>query len=406
MTRVCTCRSGSCSSPAGCSSAGNSQEPRCLTCHRKSPTSVCGACYNRAENQLAEIPSLLNRLAHAAVGSPPGLVEFVSGGAFGSRPPVAVDALTLTAYTPEAIGMELTDPQPPVGAAGDSIPLWVIAWATVWRHRFGHHQPAGVRVVRPATRATVPANASARPEAVVREPVDRCGMTDLPPHMCAHCRGVSDPIVEAESHTPLEGPVARTPREPAEYAAAVAAQLEEQARHIRYMARVVLGLQVARVPVQHGPRVDKSDPNMWRRLDHDGADDGLAEHWTARFGQPREIRRIMTDLAYLATWLDPALAEFDDADQFVTGLRSLVAAARSTVGKRSDVVRLGRCPETVTDRDTGEDAPCGAWLARDAMVSVVICPRCRTETPEKGLLMLARRMREVYGTSAERGAWT
>jgi hypothetical protein len=113
---------------------------------RKRSSLICEACTNRARNQLAEIPSLLDRLAYATVGSPPGLVEPVSGGGFASRLPLAIAALTLTAYTPEPIGLELVDPVPPVGAAGDSIPLWVVSGPI-------RPQPAGRRTSPPAGHA-------------------------------------------------------------------------------------------------------------------------------------------------------------------------------------------------------------------------------------------------------------
>lgn len=405
MPDICACHQYDtrtpCDYPGGCTAAGGCcqvDDTHCRTCRRRSPEPICIACGNRAANQLAEFPSLVDRLAVEAVTRPAGMREFVSGAGYESRPPASFDAMVLTAWTTMAIGIEITDPQPPDGDSGLSIPLWVTAWAAVWRHRWGHHQPAGVRGPQPARTTTAPADTdSGRLECATSRPVHRCRLTDLPPHMCAHCRRISDPIVEAETHTPLEGPVIPTRRDPAEYAASVAARLEEQSRDTRYMARVMLGLQVTRIQVKHGPEVDKADPTVWARVDYDGADDGLAEHWRLRFGDARQVRRFMVDLAYLATWLDRGLAEMNDADQFVIGLRSLIGAGRAAIGERSDVVRLGRCPEMLTDRASGNEEPCGAWLARDPMVSIVICPRCRTETPEKGLLALAGRMHHVYG---------
>jgi hypothetical protein len=399
MTQVCACHTGpytpcdylgGCGSPGGCCATPETQVLRCTVCHRKSTAPICQACSHRATNQLAEIPSLLSRLAYATVTSSPGVVEFVSGGAFGSRPPLRVDALSLTVVTPDAIGFELTDPQPPTGEAGDSIPLWTIAWAAVWRQRLGHHQPAGTRL-RPGRVAAAVRDAFARQgsywgsaDVGADWAADRCSVTELPETMCAHCRGISDPVVEADPYPPLSAPVPRRINP-----VALAAQLDERARQVRFIARVQLGLEVARMR-------DPRDPQEWRRVETGGTGDGLAEHWLSRFGEVRQIHRIMADLAYLATWLDVAMDQFDDADRFVVGLRSLVAAGRAAVGERSDVVSLGRCPELLPDRDTGQQEPCGAWLARDAMVSMVVCPRCRTETGERGLLELARRMRDVY----------
>jgi hypothetical protein len=335
------------------------QPPRCTTCHRKSEIRICPACHLRTANQLAEIPSILDRLAIEAVrGSASGSGEFVTGGAFGSRSPLRLDALTLTATTSAAIGLALAFPQPP--EPDDAIPLWLVSWAAVWRQRLGHHQPPGVRV--------------RRPPALV-------GPTFTPP---------DDPNAR-QAHPRAVLPDVTTLRQ--QHAA-------EVARQAAYRSRVHLGMDVA-----HERNKAVTGDGAWTAAEHD--DDPVAAHWTARFGPPRQVRRIITDLAYLRTWWDDA-AGFDDAADFVLGLRTLIAAGRAAIGERSDLVRLGRCPEVLLDRNTNEYEYCGANLARDPMVTVVICPRCRAETNERGLLNLAVRMRDVWGAddTAGRDAWT
>jgi hypothetical protein len=331
---TCACHNNgpdaACDYPNGCDSRGGCCAPRCSTCRRESEVAICPACVKRAATQLAEIPSLLDRLAYTAVTAPAGLGDYVSGGSFSSRPPLVLDALSLTATTTMAIGLALVDPQPPVDERGNSIPWWITSWAAVWRQRWAHHQPEGRR---------------ARHRVELRE------------------------------------------------------------RQDEYGARVVLGLAKARARVPDVP--DPTVPEAWQLIDHgEEADDVIAEHWHARFGDRRQVHRLVGDLAYLRTWLDRAVVEFDDGPLFVAGLRSLVAAARAAVGERSDVFVLGQCPVPILNRETGFEAPCGAMLARDAFSSVVVCPRCKTETAERGLLQLAGAIRRVWGTLAGREAWT
>ncbi len=344
--------------PTTAAHAAPTETPRCVVCHRRSEARICDACHRRGTDQLDAIPQLLDRLAVAAVKSSPGIVEFVSGGSWSSRPPVAESALALTATTPEAIGMQLVDPQSTPGAES-SIPLWVIGSAAVWRQRFGHHQPAGVRMRRPDA---PPARARFEPQA------DRLERDELR--------------------------IAVTP----EVNAARRVRAAEAAQRTADNARVQLGLYTARTRNRHG---------HWEFVDYpEDGDDPLTAHWIARFGSPHQARRVNDDADYLQAWFDRAFDEFDDIDEFLLDLRGLAAAARAAVGEVSDLVYLGRCPEPFVDRDTGEEEPCGATLARDPTVSVVICPKCRTETNERGLLNLAMRMRAVWGKAAGRDAWT
>jgi hypothetical protein len=328
--------------------------PRCRTCLRKCDTPYCPACTTGAKTRLADIPALLDRLTVAAAGSSTGVGEYVSGGQFGSRPPVALTALALTAVTSEEIALQLVHPQPP-NAAGDSIPVFLIGWAAVWRDRWGHSQPAGVRAIPPKP----------RPRMVEPLPED--------PHLRA-------------AHLAARRAVATAAR---------MARLEERRRHVEYMARVALGL---------GAGQSRDEDGIWRRADSGGNPDTVAEHWVARFGSPARARRLIVDLGYLTTWFEQALTDFDDTADFVVDLRSLTAAARSAVGDRSALITLGRCPEMLLNRETGGEGPCGTPLVRDPWASVVVCPRCRKETGERGLMDLKRQMDAVYGNREEERA--
>lgn len=329
-------------------------QPRCSTCRRRSDLPVCHACLTTATAHRQELPELLACLSDGAgMTTSPGLAEYVSGGVFASRPPVVFAALSLTMVTPAAVANILARPAPPSGVAGDSIPLWVVGWASVWRSRFGHHQP-----VRPRRQRWNP-NTS----------------PPLPPEWMWR----ADPVERAHG---------------------LAAVLDERARQAKYGARVLLGLGSG----------DAREP------------DPVAAAWLARFGTVRHAHRVEADLEYLRVWQDRALAEFaSDAPPYVLGLRSLVGQARSVLGLRSSVTYLGRCPEPVTDGQgreqvvevvdeagvvTGREVVrCEGRLSRDGDVGVVVCPRCRRETSERGLWALAMAIKNAYGTTTKREAW-
>lgn len=257
--------------------------PRCPICRRQHQTpDICDRCRTRTGRNLADLTTHLTNLAHTTINPPAGITEYVSGGAFGSRPPLSIRVLSLTATTPTAILHAIANPVPPAPDA--PIPMWVIGWAATWRVRLGHHQP---------------------------------------------------PLV-ANGH-----PVSAT--------ASIA------------------------------------------------GDDPVVAHWTARFGHYRIPARIATDVAYLGEWLDPSWAQFADMPAFVGGLDRMASTVRGMLGESS--IYLGRCPELGDDSE-----PCGGRLVRYATTSVT-CPLCRATTDEDGLLMLARRIRETWGKSADRDAW-
>jgi hypothetical protein len=325
----------------------DSPRPRCPACRHSTTVTVCSACMASAAANLRRLPELVQALSDGAgVPSSAELAEYVSGGAFVSRPPMALAALSLVAVTPEAIVNILADPTPPIGGTGDSIPLWVVSWAATWRSRYDHHMPIQPRRPPPPT----------------------------PEWMWA--------------------------RDPRWRAIQLGALMDDRARQAQTGGQVLLGLGPA------GVRKGR---------------DVVETAWLARFGTARHAHRFMSDLSYLTTWQDQALVEFDDAAQYVLGLRSLVSQADSVLGRQSTVIYLGRCPEVLTDRQgreqlielpdgTYEVVRCGGRLTRDTSITLaagvaVVCPRCRKETPERGLWALARAIQTAYGTVMNRDDW-
>jgi hypothetical protein len=133
--------------------------------------------------------------------------------------------------------------------------------------------------------------------------------------------------------------------------------------------------------------------------------DVVDAEWRSRFGVAAGDQVVVTDAGYLAATLGWACEQHPDIGGFLTQLRAVVGAVRAAVGERSDLVYLGRCPEVLRDRETGGEEPCGAHLVQDAHVSLVVCPRCRAETPERRWLWLAGRIRATWG-DADREAWS
>jgi hypothetical protein len=84
--------------------------------------------------------------------------------------------------------------------------------------------------------------------------------------------------------------------------------------------------------------------------------------------------------------------------KFAAELRSLSAELTRVLGEKPDDQWLGKCPSTITDRDTGDKQVCGAGLWQDPHASVVECPRCHcTWGPlVVGLFHLAAEIRRVW----------
>jgi hypothetical protein len=123
--------------------------------------------------------------------------------------------------------------------------------------------------------------------------------------------------------------------------------------------------------------------------------DTLDAEYAARFGRADADVTART-VRFLANRLDDACDRHEQIGDFLAGLRVLYGACQAAVGERSDLEHLGRCPEKRLDHETGEETLCGAALWTDPYVTSIICPRCRTLTPEREWLSLGRRIRAAW----------
>lgn len=128
-------------------------------------------------------------------------------------------------------------------------------------------------------------------------------------------------------------------------------------------------------------------------------DDALADEWEIRFGEHQVARAPAENVRYLQTWLDRACERTDlDLHRFAAELRALHAELARVLGEKTDQTYLGRCPATVTDRESSESKPCGCPLWQDPFASVVTCPRCRTAHGPRvlDLMRLSADIRRVW----------
>jgi hypothetical protein len=123
--------------------------------------------------------------------------------------------------------------------------------------------------------------------------------------------------------------------------------------------------------------------------------DALEAEYLARFGRA-DGDLIARTVRHLLHRLDEACDRHDQIAGFLAGLRVLYGACQAAVGERSQLHHLGRCPENRLDHETGEEVLCGAALWTDPYVTAITCPRCRTETKERGWLALGRRIRATW----------
>jgi hypothetical protein len=127
--------------------------------------------------------------------------------------------------------------------------------------------------------------------------------------------------------------------------------------------------------------------------------DPVADAWEIRFGEQGITHDAATNIKYLRGWWDTA-CEHDGIDvaRFAAELRSLSAELTRVLGEKPDDQWLGRCPATITDKQTGTGEPCGAGLWQDPHASVVECPRCHASWGPQtiNLMHLAAEIRRVW----------
>jgi hypothetical protein len=133
-------------------------------------------------------------------------------------------------------------------------------------------------------------------------------------------------------------------------------------------------------------------------------DDPIAEEWELRYGEPAAAREPAADVAYLLGWLDHACDQITTIDEFAAELRALSSELGRVLGEQPDQQWLGRCPTTLTNRETGQVALCGAGLWQDPYASQVACPRCRSTWGPGGpaLLRLAADIRQAWPVDRRR----
>lgn len=144
-----------------------------------------------------------------------------------------------------------------------------------------------------------------------------------------------------------------------------------------------------------------------------GEPDPVAREWAHRYGEARDALELVNDVKYLRTWLDEACEKHPDIALFASSLRSLDRALKTVLGDRDDKVWLGRCPvghrheghtfgRALYDRDSEQATVCGAPLWREPFTSIVVCPRCGQETPERDLLTLSGWIRVAWPVDLRR----
>lgn len=336
----------------------------CLLCSRRDPrpTRVCQNCRDRSDANLTDLPEMVRRLELELLPTQ-GIGERVASSSPHSAPAARLAAMNLRVssavldaghpwwYQPPG---DLLDPFACVGMP--SIPSWVRLWAREWRTRHGHHTSNTAA----RTRAEADEMAALRryrpvqplpPEAPTLDPADPGGQEAWDAHGAAVLRWGADMNQWGRD---LQG------------------WRQEVAETVRRGQRVMLGTGAA-LPHKERP----GDP--------------VAEQWTTRHGTAAEHHALTRDAEYLGTWLGTA---YDDADlhedigEFLHGLRMLHKAATVVLEGRPVDRYCGRCPEVRFDRETGSEEVCGTNLWSEGFASIIICPRCKSETRRSDFLHL------------------
>lgn len=322
-------------------------EPVCAVCRRRRDWPVCQHCRRQIRDQLDALPNLAYRLTFALVPGP-GSGERVSTS---RQPPLPV---RLTALTLAAGGSD--------DARCVFVPKVRVWTETVQVERTefdADGQPHTVTEARIQWHREPVYDERGRPVMVLSD--DQVGTLSIRAWLrewCADWRaqfGHSDGAVQPARKWHVDD--AQPP------------SVEEQ-------ARVLLGLGPALAPAAR-------------------PDDPVAEEWQMRWERTPD-RVAGADYRYLKAWLEHAYDEHPRISEFAASLRALVAAIRAVLEDVDVREYLGRCPEEFVDRASGEVTICGAALWHDADVAVIVCPRCRTETPMDRRIWLARRILDTW----------
>jgi hypothetical protein len=314
---------------------------------------VCQHCRTAGRDIIAALPSLQRRLEVELAPGSQASGERVSSSSPHSAPAARIAALSLrTASTVRLAQARLGPTGWTPDGADLSIPAWVDGWARAWRRRHQHHTPALVDAKPRTDKQEMPA-----PFAVPRPPQPTTKDPEVWRAYAAELREWAR--AEHDHHR--------------EEAALVAEAVERG-------ARITLGLGAAL------PEVDRPD-------------DPVGEQWAMRHGTPTEAFSLGRNVAYLVNWLDAACDDevrHPDIGAFLLGARDLHRSATLVLEGSTGDRYVGQCPQPRRDRETGEEVPCGALLWLDAYVSVLICPRCKTETHRDHFLSLRAAQLEFW----------
>lgn len=351
-------------------------EALCVVCRRREPVSghVCDVDRDRIADQLGGLLRLMTRLRTSLVPSPGPASDRVNTSRTGSPMPARLDVLSLIGPGNEAVTATLhplirhwsttrtVDVTTVVGGKLTTIEREIVEWhreaartadgreILVGSDQIGTLPPAEwldswVRAWRRHFNHSVPLRTR----------------TELPPAPPRpDWRGTSDPALTGR-----------------------------RAGHRQARINLVLGLVYG-----YGGNL----PAEERR------EDPLADEWEIRFGEPPRDTASADNVRYLLTWLDEACEQDVGIGALAGELRALTAELTRVLGELPDQQWLGRCPATVTDRDTGSSRPCGAGLWQDPHASQVQCPRCQsTWGPRKvELLHLATEIRRTWPVDRRR----
>lgn len=307
----------------------------CAICLRPSRDRVHDGCRTRLRDQLAALPGMLDRLPYALIPGSGGAGERVSASREAPLP-LRLAALTLTA-----------------GGSDDArccfVPRVLVTSTVV--------EVGGAR--RTVWHRELVRDGQGRPVMVLAD--DQAGVLPIGAWLEAWAFDWRTWWGHSTEDVPRRAP---EPQQPARYTQ-------------QDLARIVLGLGPALAPAAR-------------------PDDPYAEEWRTRWQPTGLVGAADRHHDYLTEWLDAACDEYPHIADFAASLRALTGAALAALGDTSDLQYIGRCPEMVPDRITGEELPCGAAIWHDPYTSAIVCPRCHTETGEDRLMWLARRILDVW----------
>jgi hypothetical protein len=318
---------------------------QCVVCRRRKPTQglICDADVKRLSEQLGELPRQLAALALGLVPTAAGAFgERVRTSRTGSPTGARLDVLTLT-------GPGTARPVP--GMLHPQVRKWQATETVVFDD--------GTERQITTWQQELVRGEDGRPVHVADD--DQVGL--LPPRewLESWVRRWRTHFRHSTRVLPRYGPKTR------EYNTALVASLAAR----QNAAQVLLGLTRGH---NGAPVLRTNDP--------------IAEEWEIRFGEPALAREPAADVTYLLAWLGKACEELHDIGDFAAELRALSSELARVLGEHPDQQWLGRCPVQLTNRETGEAAPCGAGLWQDPYASQVACPRCRTSWGPGGLALL------------------